>query len=77
MQMRAARVRAARFFLPLRGDDRDARPVEAEGSRSSASKPLSASLITKLSRLPGVARMKSSFALRDVARKGLRDLLRG
>jgi Lrp/AsnC family transcriptional regulator, leucine-responsive regulatory protein len=31
----------------------------------------------QLSRLPGVARMKSSFALRDVARKGLRDLLRG
>ena len=30
----------------------------------------------QLSRLPGVARMKSSFALRDVARKGLRDLLR-
>jgi DNA-binding Lrp family transcriptional regulator len=31
----------------------------------------------QLSRLPGVARLKSSFALRDVARKGLRDLLRG
>lgn len=31
----------------------------------------------QLSRLPGVVRMKSSFALRDVARKGLRDLLRG
>jgi DNA-binding Lrp family transcriptional regulator len=31
----------------------------------------------QLSRLPGVARLKSSFALREVARKGLRDLLRG
>jgi DNA-binding Lrp family transcriptional regulator len=30
----------------------------------------------QLSRLPGVARLKSSFALRNVARKGLRDLLR-
>ena len=33
MQMRAARVRAARFFLLLRGDDGDACPVEAEGAR--------------------------------------------
>lgn len=31
----------------------------------------------QLSRLPGVARLKSSFALREVAGKGLRDLVRG
>lgn len=30
----------------------------------------------ELSRLPGIARLRSSFALRDVAKKGIRDLLR-
>lgn len=31
----------------------------------------------QLARLPGVARLRSSFALREVTSKGLRDLLRG